>query len=321
MEFSYHGNFVPGLWRSFCFGLAFMTGASVLGLFTRSMEISGQPLSEISSVLPVVLFKTHYGTVWLMRIGALILLVLSKTAARYRDTRPLLFFMLALALIVAMTASASGHASDAGDFSVPEIMDWLHLIAACLWGGGLMVLTFSVLPGLIGREGVPAPLISRVADRFSTMAGVSVAMIAMTAVYNFLIDVRSVRAMAETPYGLVAAAKILLFGIIINFGAFNRYVSVPLLREWAGGASEVTGAFDRFAARFFAPFRRNSRGPAAALRLKRLVGLETVLILVIFFFAALLRHETPARHFMHMQHMHEKGGAPAPSGDWHMHHE
>jgi len=301
-EFSYQGNIVSGMWKLFCFGLAFMIVGSVAGLVFRSTEMSGQPVSEVAPVLPIVLFKTHYGTVWLVRIGALVLLAVAKTAARYRDTRPFLVFMLLLASAVSMTSSASGHGSDAGDLSVPEIMDWIHLLAACLWGGGLMVLTFSVLPGLIGREEGSAPLLSRVAGRFSAMAGVAVAVTAITAAYNFLIDVRSVRAMVATPYGLVVAAKILLFGILINFGAFNRYVSVPLLQEWGGGTAEVRGAIDRFAGKFFAPFRRNRSGSMVALRFKRLVGLETVLMLAVLFCAALLRHETPARHFMHMQH-------------------
>jgi len=308
-EFSYQGNVVSSMWKLFCFGLIFMIGGSVAGLVFRAMEMSGQPVSEIASVLPIVLFKTHYGTVWLVQIGALLLLAAAKTAVRYRDKSPFLVFMLILASAVSMTSSASGHGSDAGDFSVPEIMDWLHLIAACLWGGGLMALTFSVLPGLIGREEGSAPLISRVAGRFSAMAGVAVAMTAITAAYNFRLDVRSLRAMMETLYGLAVAAKILLFGILINFGAFNRYVSVPLLRERAGGSAEVRGAIDGIAGKFFAPFRRNRSGLAVALRFKRLVGLETVLILAVLFCAGLLRHEVPARHAAHMGHV-RTGGAP-----------
>ncbi len=316
-EFSYQGTIVPGIWRLFCYGLALLIACSFVGLITRSVEMSGQPVSEISSVLPLVLFKTHYGTVWLVRIGALVLLVAAKTIVRYRDTRPFLVLMLILALAVSMTSSASGHGSDAGDFSVPEIMDWLHLIAACLWGGGLMVLSFSVLPDLIAREEEAAPLISRVTGRFSAMAGAAVAIIAITAVYNFWADVRSVAAMEQSTYGLVVVAKILLFGVLINFGAFNRYVSVPLLQEWGGGSAEIRGAVDRIAGKFFAPFRRKREGRMVASRFKRLVGLETVLILAVLFCAALLRHEVPARHFLHMQH----GGGTSPGHEMHDMHD
>jgi putative copper export protein len=301
-EFSYQGNSISGMWQLFCFGLALLIGCAFVGLITRSVEMSGQPLSGILPVLPVVLFKTHYGTVWLIRIGALLLLAAAKAAVRYRDTRTFLMFMLVIALAVAMTSSASGHGADKGDFSLPEIADWLHLVAACLWGGGLMVLTFSVLPDLVGRQRGSAPLISRVAGRFSAMAGFAVALTAITAAYNFLIDVKSVTAMVETPYGYAVTAKILLFGILINLGAFNRYVSVPLLREWGGGHGEAGGVLSRIAGKFFSPFLRNRNGLVVAHRFRLLVGVETVLILSVLFCAAVLRHEVPARHATMMQH-------------------
>jgi putative copper resistance protein D len=321
-EFSYQGNFISGLWKLFCFGLAFLIAGSAAELIGRSVEMSGQPVSEIFSVLPLVLFKTHYGTVWLVRIGALILLAVSKTVTRYRDTRTFLVFMLILGLTVSMTASASGHGADAGDFSIPEIMDWLHLIAACIWGGGLMVLTFSVFPDLIGRDKLAPSLISRVAGRFSTMAGAAVAIIVITAIYNFRLDVGSVRPMVETPYGLAVATKIFLLLGLIFLGSFNRYVSVPRLREWAGGSSESRGLVAPVAAGLFARFSHNERGPAIAQRFKRLVRLETVLILVVLFCAAVLRHEIPAAHLHHLghadgepMHMHHGEGGPPAAAD------
>jgi putative copper resistance protein D len=151
-EFSYEGNSISGMWNLFCYTLALLIVCAFAGLITRSMEMSGKPISGILPVLPLVLFKTHYGTVWLVRIGVLILLAVAKTVVRYRDSRPFLVTMLILTLAVSMTSSASGHGADAGDFSLREIADWLHLVAACLWGGGLMVLTFSVLPDLVGRK-------------------------------------------------------------------------------------------------------------------------------------------------------------------------
>ncbi|MGE5300206.1 MAG: copper resistance D family protein [Acidobacteriota bacterium] len=326
-EFSYEGNFGAGLWKLFCFGLAFLIVGSVAGLIGRSVEMSGQPVSEISSVLPRVLFKTHYGTVWFVRIGALILLAISKTVTLYRDRRTFLVFMFVLALAVSMTASASGHGADTGDFSIPEIMDWLHLIAACLWGGGLMVLAFSVLPDLIGQGKGSQPLISGVAGRFSTMAGVAVAVIVITAVYNFLLDVGSVRPMVETPYGLTVAAKIFLLLILLNFGAFNRYVSVPLLQEWAGTSAEGRGVITRIAIRFFPMLQLEGNGGKVASRFMRSVKVEAVLIVGLLLCAALLRHEVPARHLHHMghadgkpMHMHQGEGGP-PAAPEHPKHE
>ena len=303
--FSYRGNFRPGLWKLFCFGLALLIAGSVAGLIGRAVEMSGRPVSGIPPVLPLVLFKTHYGTVWCVRIGALILMALSAAVARYRDTRTFLVLMLFFAVVVSMTSSASGHGADTGDFSVPEMMDWLHLIAACLWGGGLMVLAVTALPDLTGRREMSAPLIAAVAGRFSALAGITVAMIGITALYNIWSYVGWSAQSWGASYGIIVIAKMALFFGLLNLGAFNRYVSLPLLQEWAGLQTGGKGIAGSLAAHFFARFQIDRAGVPTALRFKRLVRAEALLIALVLLLAATLRHEVPARHAAHMGHHNE----------------
>jgi len=300
-EFSYQADFVSGMWTLFCFGLAVLIIGSIIELLSRTADMSGQPFPAFFSVVPTVLFRTHYGSVWITRIGALFLMSLSKVALRYRENRAFLFFMLSLGLIVSMTVSASGHASDAGDFSLPEIMDWLHLLAASVWGGGLMVLSTSVLPNLIGREAI-ATLIARVAGRFSAMAGFAVGTVAITALYNAWLYVGSVNALLKTPYGWTVISKIILFFILVNLGGFNRYVSVPLLNEWAGVSAKDRGIFTRIALRLFPRFQLGGNGRRISARFMRSVKVEAILIIGVLLCAAILRHEIPARHLSHLGH-------------------
>src|SRR5512139_663707 len=79
-EFSYKENFVSMMWTLFCFAVAVLIAGSVVELVSRTAEMSGQPFPAFFSVLPTVLFRTHYGVVWIIRIGALFLLALSKMA-------------------------------------------------------------------------------------------------------------------------------------------------------------------------------------------------------------------------------------------------
>ncbi len=301
-KFSYQGNFVSRMWKLFCYGLAVIIAGSVAELLTRTAEMSGQPFPAFFSALPTVLFRTHYGSVWLIRVGALLLLALSKTAARFRDKTAFLFLMLLLGLIVSMTASASGHASDAGDFSLPEIMDWLHLLGASAWGGGLMVLSVSVLPDFLGGKKPSPELIAIVAGRFSAMAGFAVAMVGATAIYNAWIYVGGINALLKAPYGWTVLTKIILFFVLINLGAFNRYVSVPLLQEQAGVSTERRGIFTRIAMRLFPRFQAGGDSDRILVRFARSVRIEAVFIIGILLCAALLRHEIPARHLSHLGH-------------------
>ena len=294
---------LSGMWMLFGICIAVILASGIANILMRSMEMSGRPFLEIYSVLPIVLFRTHYGHVWLVRIAVLILFTIMLAAGgRSRDSRIFQLIMLAFALVISMTLSASGHASDAGDFSINEMMDWLHLVAVSVWGGGLFVLSIVILPRLIEPDDRQEVLIADVARRFSRMAGIAVGIVAITALYNFVVYVGSFEALVMTPYGLTIIAKIILLFILVNFGAFNRYVSVPLLQEWAGASPEGRGTITRILLRFYPRFQLDGSGCRVASRFMRSVRTEAALIACVLLCAAMLRQEIPARHLAHMQH-------------------
>jgi putative copper export protein len=311
-----------GMWRWFGVAIAFMIACTTFNLFVRAVEMSGSSFFSVFPVLPLVLFRTHFGRVWIIRITAEILLLISlKLFGQRRDSRLFLLSMLALACFVAATESASGHASDAGDFSLPEITDWLHLLAASVWGGGLLVLSFFLLPELVKPDDGRTP--SRIADvarRFSRIAGVAVGIVALTALYNGLSYVGSFEGLWKSSYGLIVTVKTGLFLFLINLGAFNRYVSVPLLQEWAGTSAEGRGVMTRTAFLFFPGLQLEGNGYRVAKRFRRSVKIEAALVVALLLCAAFLRHEVPARHLHHLghaggipMHMHQGESTP-PSG-------
>jgi putative copper export protein len=284
-------------------------------MLVRAMEISGQSFTSVFPVLPTVFFRTHIGHVWLIRIAALLLLFITFAAgSRYRHSRRLLLFMLGLGFIISMTKSASGHASDAGDFSLPEIMDWLHFIAASFWGGGLFVLSLVILPVLVRADASSSLEIAGVARRFSRIAGVAVGIVSLTAVYNAWLGVASFDNLWKLPYGWTVLVKIFLFVVLLQLGALNRYINVPLLQEWAGIPPVQKGILDRMATKFFSFFIRDKKEYPVALRFKRSVRMEACLMIVVLLCAALLRHEVPARHAFHLQHMGGRETSPQHHG-------
>ncbi len=221
--------------------------------------------------------------------------------------------MLCIAVIIAMTESASGHASDKGDFSIPEIMDFLHLLAACAWGGGLLALSLVILPNLARAGDQQAALIADIARRFSRIAGIAVGIIAITALYNAWAFVGSFEAIWTSPYGWTVFAKVILFSLLISLGAFNRYVSVPLLLEWGGVSRTGRGMITRVASHVFSRYFRNPDGPTIAFRFKRSVRVEAMLMLGALLCAAMLRHEIPARHHSHIEHERQRHAAKGPT--------
>ncbi len=307
------GTIFVSVWRLFGICLSVMVVSSIAELLMRAAEMSGRPVSEVFPVLGTVIFRSHAGRVWLIRMAAvMLLLILLKAGRTYRDSRGFLLLVLGLMALISMTESASGHASDKGDFSLPEIMDWLHLLAASVWGGGLLALSAFVLPGLVISGDEAAPLIAGVARRFSAIAGVAVGIVALTSLYNAWSNVNSLEAFWKAPYGRIVLIKIVLFFLLLGLGAFNRYVNVPLLQEWAGISLNGRGIIGRVAAQLRTRFLPNKSGPDIALRFKRSVRLEALLIIGVLLCAGLLRHQVPARHFLHLQHMAARQAAPPP---------
>ncbi len=142
------------------------------------------------------------------------------------------------------------------------------------------------------------------------MAGIAVGIVTITAIYNYLVYVGSFHALLMTPYGLKIIAKIVLLFILVNLGGFNRYVSVPLLQEWAGASAEGRGAITRTVLRFYPELQLDGSGHRIALRFMRCVRTEAALIVCVLLCAALLRHSVPARHFAHMQHSGKETSQP-----------
>ncbi len=295
-------SLLAGMWRLLGIAIAALFASNIIGLLVRAAEMSGKPFPGVLPVLPTVVFRTHLGHVWIIRMAALVVLSVTMVAAR-RSPRslPSSYLMLGCALLLSATESASGHASDAGDFSVPEIMDWLHLLGPMVWGGGLLVLSAVILPRLVQEGDRAAGSMAGVAARFSRIAGVAVALIALTAVYQAWAYV-SVEALVRSPYGRTLIAKVVLFSLLLGLGAFNRYIRVPRLQEWAGSATTRRGVLGRIVAPVLLPLARDARGPLVAKQFTRSVKCEACLLLAVLLCAALLRHEIPPRHAPHLEH-------------------
>ncbi|MGH7909815.1 MAG: copper resistance D family protein [Thermodesulfobacteriota bacterium] len=296
------------LWQLLAACIMLLILSSTVLLATRSAEMSSLPVSAILPILPKVLFETHYGQMWLLRTVAIIVLCIGWLIGRQRlDSRAIPAFMLCVGAVIAFTRSATSHAADAGDLTLPELMDWFHLMAASFWGGGLLVLTTIVLPIVIKQANNNNRLIlfANIAGRFSTLAGVALTGVLLTGVYNAWLEVGSFQALWQTSYGQTLITKLLLLLTLIFLGASNRYISVPLLQQWADHPLIKRGViYNLFLGRYVTSVQRMLNGTLLARQFTHKVWIEAILIVAVLICAALLQHEVPARHFLHVGHEH-----------------
>src|SRR5690348_4470699 len=170
--------------------VAITTGAELL---LRARTLAGGDLGQAARAVPLVLSRTHFGAIWIARL-VLIAASLVVAAVAARGARAV---ALALAIGVALTSALSGHAADWGDVTPSVLLDWLHVLAASLWIGGLAALTLAVL--------------------------------LLSGIYNAWVQLPDVAAFRDTPYGRVLLAKIALVIALVALGATSRYTLLPRL--------------------------------------------------------------------------------------------
>jgi copper transport protein len=164
------------------------------------------------------------------------------------------FTALAIGAVLLATFSLFGHtAALAQNAPLALPLIWLHLAAVVVWVGGLAPLAAAVL---VARRVPRLALLSKVVTRFSRLAMVCVGLLAMTGIYQYMLQVGNLDLLATTTYGRALAVKISLFAVLIAFGAVNARVLIPRLRA--------------FGTRFIPAFRRSvmlEAGVAALLLL------------------------------------------------------
>lgn len=260
-------------------------------LLLRTATMSGAPLGAAMSALPPVLSRTHFGAIWSARVVLLILLVL--TALR---SRAALVLAVPLALGVAVTVTLTGHAADWGDVSVTGALDWIHVVAATAWAGGLFALVLLVLRA---APRWPPALLPAVMRRFSTLAASCLALVVLSGVYRAWIELPTVAALWQTTYGRILAVKVGLALGLVGCGAVNRYVVLP--RLGVGRATGLATRLLRLGRLALMGPRRGARATPAA-RLAAWALREVALALAIFWCTAMLVESTPARHAGHAAH-------------------
>jgi copper transport protein len=215
-------------------------------------------LADKASQLPLrdVLAHTAWGHAMLVREGAIAAVAVALAARRPR---------LALLLLVPVAAAeaASGHAASLGALALLSMT--LHILAAGLWVGGLIVLAL-VLPGVVRRD-VVATL-----ARFGRIAAWSVAALLITGLYSAGLQVASADALLSTTYGWSLVAKLALLGATGGLGLLGlRALRHRRPSLWLLGA-EAVAAVGMLAAASLLLASAPARGPQFAPAARPIAG-------------------------------------------------
>jgi copper transport protein len=273
-------RFIQLAWRGI--GLLTISTLAALVLQTAAVLDAGARGALSPSSLYRVITQTSYGGPWLLQVVTLALLavVLLLTSKRADDQR-LLWVGFIITAVMMLSPSLTGHARAAAhEYHFTVFSDWLHLVAAGVWLGGLFHLTLTMtrgVSGLNGRERLR--VLERIIPLFTRLAVVSILVIALTGIYNSWIHVDRLSALWSTSYGAALLVKIIIFLVMVALGGLNTFVIHPKAKRLLASDDEaVTQEHVKLDRSFF-----------------RSVGVEALLGVAVLLAAAVLVFLQPAR--------------------------
>jgi copper transport protein len=182
----------------------------------------------------------HFGLVWLIREIVLVLalyLAWYQWHARWRSPRfttvlSWIHLIIGLAFFLALTLSSHAAAVGSGEVIVALIADWLHLVAAALWVGGMLYLALSYLPAQRMQSiSVQAYALTTVLPAYSPWAVVGVIIMAVTGPLSATVHLTSWEQVLTTAYGRALIVKVMLVGGLLLTSAIHVLLLRPRLNK------------------------------------------------------------------------------------------
>jgi copper transport protein len=166
------------------------------------------------------LIGTAYGWGILIRAGLGIVVLLAENRARPS------FGISTFAAGLALSAfTLTSHAARTSSLAV--LADWIHLLAASIWVGGLL----SLLVVLQGTRKPDRPQVAHVlVPRFSTLAGASLCALVLTGLFLTWLFVADASILTHSTYGRKLMTKFLFVAVMAGLGVANRLLFLPELR-------------------------------------------------------------------------------------------
>jgi putative copper resistance protein D len=206
-----------------------------------SARIAGKPFDEIvaDGTVWIVLSRTQFGFAWELRLLFGLALAVSLLMRRAKDkAAPVWQEVLAALLASAYLGSLAfaGHGEEGLGFerNIHLAADFLHLIAAGLWLGGLIPLVLLLADLRRFREESWVSAACAVTDRFSHLGILAVGILLVSGTLNASFLVSGMQSLIDTRYGRLLLLKMTLFAAMVCLAGFNRQYLLPRLCGDAG---------------------------------------------------------------------------------------
>lgn len=209
-------------------GTAVLLAAALPSLIVQASAAGGALGRDIHGTL----METTWGVAFLVRIGTASVLLFASIVAWPRLTRA----AIALIAVLLATFSVAGHAlsqSSRAGVAVAVAVDFVHLVAAAAWAGGVFVLAAILLPALARHDTSVRERTRALFAAFTPLAVVCAVVAVATGTYASLTHVSRVGDLVGSAYGRVLFAKIVGVGFVLWLGWRHLRVGAGALSRGA----------------------------------------------------------------------------------------
>jgi putative copper resistance protein D len=223
--------------------------SSAFAFWIHCALMSESTLAEAGPAVRSMLVETDFGHAWLAGAGFMLVVMILSLVQSGRSIRFKPASWLALGG-VALARSHGGHPVDAGVFSFPVWVDWVHLLAISVWVGIVLVATYVVVPRIFSAPPAERANTAWFVQSLSDAATFALAMLLITGVYSGWRGVNAPEYLWTSTYGQVLLLKLALVFTAAALGGHNRFFEMPrLLSSLKEARTEITARpLKRFAA-------------------------------------------------------------------------
>lgn len=151
-----------------------------------------------------------------------------------------------VSLLLLLTISLGSHAATEATPFLPVLTDWLHLIAASAWIGGLLAFVTALWAVRGFDTSLRTQLAAGLISRFSALALLSVGLLILSGLYAAVLRIGTLTALTETLYGQTLLVKLAIALPMLALGAVNLGIIKPAMQRVAVQTQEGSSLLTRF---------------------------------------------------------------------------
>lgn len=213
--------------------LALYAIAAFVRLYTQSVALHGREAALDPEAVGLILTRTTWGIGWSAGVlGAVFLLVGWSISKRNVTIGTPLALTGALGMV--LSPALSGHAAASQHFVLSVALDMLHVAAAGLWLGGLLMVLFAGIPAMLQlTNGNKQAAVSALVNSFHPLALFCAPIAIFAGLGMSWLRLGGLDALWSTTYGRTLLVKLALVALVLSMGTYN---SLRARRRLSGGA-------------------------------------------------------------------------------------